>query len=80
MCYIDTVYHLSHRLCHVSNECFSGSGNLIPVIGFYCKLCEEFFGDLLSAQRHEGTCKRSAEAGKVCVCVCVCGSSAVYRR
>ncbi|KAK2878844.1 hypothetical protein Q8A67_019635 [Cirrhinus molitorella] len=29
-----------------------GRGDLIPVIGFFCQRCEEFFGDLTSAERH----------------------------
>ncbi|XP_052001717.1 serine/arginine repetitive matrix protein 2-like [Xyrauchen texanus] len=29
-----------------------GSGDLIPVMGFFCQRCEEFFGDLNSAERH----------------------------
>ncbi|XP_073683168.1 uncharacterized protein [Garra rufa] len=29
-----------------------GRGDLIPVIGFFCQRCEEFFGDLNSAERH----------------------------
>nr|XP_055028499.1 zinc finger protein 318 [Misgurnus anguillicaudatus] len=29
-----------------------GSGDLIPVMGFFCQRCEEFFGDLNSAQKH----------------------------
>ncbi|XP_065101084.2 uncharacterized protein [Paramisgurnus dabryanus] len=29
-----------------------GSGDLIPVMGFFCQRCEEFFGDLHSAQKH----------------------------
>ncbi|XP_062863826.1 zinc finger protein 318 [Trichomycterus rosablanca] len=30
-----------------------GSGDLIPVIGFFCQKCEEFFGDLSSAEGHK---------------------------
>ncbi|XP_053366304.1 zinc finger protein 318 isoform X3 [Clarias gariepinus] len=30
-----------------------GSGDLIPVIGFFCQRCEEFFGDLTSAEGHK---------------------------
>ncbi|XP_060789194.1 zinc finger protein 318 isoform X2 [Neoarius graeffei] len=30
-----------------------GSGDLIPVIGFFCQRCEEFFGDLSSAEGHK---------------------------
>lgn len=29
-----------------------GSGDLIPVIGFFCQRCEEFFGDLNNAEKH----------------------------
>ncbi|KAF4102162.1 zinc finger protein 318 [Onychostoma macrolepis] len=29
-----------------------GEGDLIPVMGFFCQRCEEFFGDLKSAERH----------------------------
>ncbi|XP_036402343.1 zinc finger protein 318-like [Megalops cyprinoides] len=29
-----------------------GSEFLVPVIGFYCQLCEEFFGDQISAEDH----------------------------
>ncbi|XP_051502474.1 zinc finger protein 318 [Myxocyprinus asiaticus] len=29
-----------------------GSGDLIPVMGFFCQRCEEFFGDLNSAEKH----------------------------
>ncbi|XP_052386009.1 zinc finger protein 318 [Carassius gibelio] len=29
-----------------------GGGDLIPVIGFFCQRCEEFFSDLNSAERH----------------------------
>lgn len=29
-----------------------GSGDLIPVIGFFCQRCEEFFGDLKIAEKH----------------------------
>lgn len=29
-----------------------GSGDLIPVMGFFCQRCEEFFGDMNSAERH----------------------------
>ncbi|XP_016413667.1 zinc finger protein 318-like [Sinocyclocheilus rhinocerous] len=29
-----------------------GEGDLIPVMGFFCQRCEEFFGDLNSAERH----------------------------
>ncbi|RXN29814.1 zinc finger protein 318-like [Labeo rohita] len=29
-----------------------GRGDLIPVMGFFCQRCEEFFGDLNSAERH----------------------------
>ncbi|XP_042598153.1 serine/arginine repetitive matrix protein 2-like isoform X2 [Cyprinus carpio] len=29
-----------------------GEGGLIPVMGFFCQRCEEFFGDLNSAERH----------------------------
>ncbi|KAI1894405.1 hypothetical protein AGOR_G00115470 [Albula goreensis] len=36
---------------------------LIPVIGFYCQLCEEFFGDLTSAQDH-ATCHSHKEKCK----------------
>ncbi|XP_060735509.1 zinc finger protein 318 isoform X2 [Tachysurus vachellii] len=32
-----------------------GSGDLIPVIGFFCQRCEEFFGDLSSAEGHKHT-------------------------
>ncbi|KAK3538286.1 hypothetical protein QTP70_034767, partial [Hemibagrus guttatus] len=32
-----------------------GSGDLIPVIGFFCQRCEEFFGDLSSAEGHRHT-------------------------
>ncbi|XP_046712126.1 zinc finger protein 318 isoform X3 [Silurus meridionalis] len=32
-----------------------GSGDLIPVIGFFCQRCEEFFGDLRSAEGHKHT-------------------------
>ncbi|KAF5899681.1 zinc finger protein, partial [Clarias magur] len=32
-----------------------GSGDLIPVIGFFCQRCEEFFGDLTSAEGHRHT-------------------------
>lgn len=30
-----------------------GSGDLIPVIGFFCQRCEEFFSDLSSAENHK---------------------------
>ncbi|XP_016091095.1 serine/arginine repetitive matrix protein 2-like isoform X1 [Sinocyclocheilus grahami] len=29
-----------------------GGGDLIPVMGFFCQRCEEFFSDLNSAERH----------------------------
>lgn len=29
-----------------------GSGDLIPVMGFFCQRCEEFFGDMHSAEKH----------------------------
>ncbi|XP_056623778.1 zinc finger protein 318 isoform X2 [Triplophysa dalaica] len=29
-----------------------GSGELIPVMGFFCQRCEEFFGDLNNAEKH----------------------------
>ncbi|XP_016319126.1 zinc finger protein 318 [Sinocyclocheilus anshuiensis] len=29
-----------------------GEGDLIPVMGFFCQRCEEFFGDLNSAEKH----------------------------
>ncbi|XP_026141344.1 serine/arginine repetitive matrix protein 2-like isoform X1 [Carassius auratus] len=29
-----------------------GEGDLIPVMGFFCQRCEEFFGDMNSAERH----------------------------
>lgn len=29
-----------------------GSGDLIPVMGFFCQRCEEFFGDLNNAEKH----------------------------
>ncbi|XP_058254750.1 zinc finger protein 318 isoform X2 [Hemibagrus wyckioides] len=32
-----------------------GSGDLIPVIGFFCQRCEEFFADLTSAEGHKHT-------------------------
>lgn len=31
---------------------FEGLGFLTPVIGFYCQKCEEFIGDLGSAENH----------------------------
>ncbi|XP_067311690.1 uncharacterized protein si:ch211-195b21.5 [Pseudorasbora parva] len=36
-----------------------GSGDLIPVMGFFCQRCEEFFGDLNSAERHVASHSRS---------------------
>lgn len=33
----------------------AGSGDLIPVIGFFCQRCEEFFADLSSAEGHKHT-------------------------
>lgn len=37
------------------NSVPAGSGDLIPVIGFFCQRCEEFFGDLSSAEGHKHT-------------------------
>lgn len=37
------------------NSIPAGSGDLIPVIGFFCQRCEEFFGDLSSAEGHKHT-------------------------
>lgn len=31
---------------------FAGINFLIPVIGFYCQKCEEFIGDISSAEKH----------------------------
>ncbi|XP_067223689.1 uncharacterized protein si:ch211-195b21.5 isoform X1 [Chanodichthys erythropterus] len=36
-----------------------GSGDLIPVMGFFCQRCEEFFGDMNSAERHVASHGRS---------------------
>lgn len=36
-----------------------GSGDLIPVMGFFCQRCEEFFGDLNNAERHVASHSRS---------------------
>ncbi|XP_024280537.1 uncharacterized protein si:ch211-195b21.5 isoform X1 [Oncorhynchus tshawytscha] len=36
-----------------------GSTFLIPVIGFYCQRCEEFFGDLTTAEGHAATHRRN---------------------
>ncbi|XP_072546071.1 uncharacterized protein [Salminus brasiliensis] len=36
-----------------------GSGDLIPVIGFFCQQCETFFGDLNSAEGHVASHRRS---------------------
>ncbi|XP_030643343.1 serine/arginine repetitive matrix protein 2, partial [Chanos chanos] len=41
-----------------------GSGSLIPVIGFFCQCCEEFFGDLSSAEGHKKDCKRRNDTHK----------------
>ncbi|XP_066527054.1 uncharacterized protein si:ch211-195b21.5 [Hoplias malabaricus] len=40
-----------------------GSGDLIPVIGFFCQRCEEFFGDLNSAESHS-SCHKSNNTQK----------------
>ncbi|KAI4903933.1 hypothetical protein NFI96_009405 [Prochilodus magdalenae] len=36
-----------------------GSGDLIPVIGFFCQRCEVFFGDLSSAEGHSACHKHN---------------------
>ncbi|XP_076835294.1 uncharacterized protein LOC143481230 [Brachyhypopomus gauderio] len=41
-----------------------GSGDVIPVIGFFCQRCEEFFGDLSSAEGHAGCLKRNTTQKK----------------
>ncbi|KAJ8418329.1 hypothetical protein AAFF_G00140380 [Aldrovandia affinis] len=40
-----------------------GSEFLVPVIGFYCQLCEEFFGDQICAEDHV-TCHKHNEKYK----------------
>ncbi|KAJ8418315.1 hypothetical protein AAFF_G00140240 [Aldrovandia affinis] len=40
-----------------------GTEFLVPVMGFYCRLCEEFFGDITSAQDH-ATCDSHKEKCK----------------
>lgn len=42
----------------------AGSGDLIPVIGFFCQRCEEFFGDLSSAEGHEHTDKHQVNTAR----------------
>ncbi|KAL7861427.1 hypothetical protein SRHO_G00128680 [Serrasalmus rhombeus] len=44
-----------------------GSGDLIPVIGFFCQRCEEFFGDLNSAEGHSACHKRNNTQKKATV-------------
>lgn len=41
------------RVLHcLSVNSFAGLSFLSPVIGFYCQKCEEFIGDLNSAENH----------------------------
>ncbi|MGH0167099.1 UNVERIFIED_CONTAM: hypothetical protein FKN15_052565 [Acipenser sinensis] len=41
-----------------------GSEFLTPVIGFYCQLCEEFFGDQICAEDHVSSCSHNEKYKK----------------
>lgn len=45
-------YTLKYSMFHCFSCSFTGLSFLTPVIGFYCQKCEEFIGDLNSADNH----------------------------
>lgn len=46
------VETLKYFICFTTFLPFAGLSFLTPVIGFYCQKCEEFIGDLSSAENH----------------------------